>query len=332
MGVELGVTGAGVPVVERGRDDAADVLLDDATLAESGGEDLGFAVGDDGLERAAVGGVDAGAGGVVGQRPRDADGLGGGEGEVETGDGLGGLACAAEPVDDCGGLGAWDLAERLAGDGVLEHAEHAPEGFLGDERAGLDACSVVEPGEAGAEESAGRRAFGGVVGGESGGRAGLRRGGRRRTSGSGSPPPKSSAGSTSSRGVNGSGGALREVGRTTTRDSGCQTCGAQVCADRWEAWIDRRLTRHVGHGSAHRDAESGTEWAVPARPGSRASSSQGRGSMRHMPHDWLRKRFVRKRVDDAIGRLLLQRPHIRGPSRREGSQSYNRPKRPKQSA
>ena len=62
VGVQLRVAGAGVPVVERGRDDAADVLLDHAALAHPGGEDLALAVGDDRLERAPVGGVDPGAG------------------------------------------------------------------------------------------------------------------------------------------------------------------------------------------------------------------------------------------------------------------------------
>ena len=54
VGVQLRVAGAGVPVVERGRDDAADVLLDHAALAHPGGEDLALAVGDDRLEGAAV--------------------------------------------------------------------------------------------------------------------------------------------------------------------------------------------------------------------------------------------------------------------------------------
>ena len=99
VGVQLRVAGAGVPVVERGRDDAADVLLNHAALAHPGGEDLALAVGDDRLQRAAVGGVDPGAGGVVGERPRDRDGLRRGEGQVETGDGLRRLLRPPEVVD-----------------------------------------------------------------------------------------------------------------------------------------------------------------------------------------------------------------------------------------
>ena len=62
VGVQLGVAGARVPVIERGCDHAANVLGDNAARAGSGGEDPLLGVRNDVLDRGTVGGVDALAG------------------------------------------------------------------------------------------------------------------------------------------------------------------------------------------------------------------------------------------------------------------------------
>ena len=57
----------------------------------------------------------------------------------------------------------FEMAELLARDRVLQHAQHPPQVLLRDDRASLDALTIVEASETGAEEPARRGAFGGVV-------------------------------------------------------------------------------------------------------------------------------------------------------------------------
>jgi len=73
---------------------------------------LALAVGDDRLEGAPVRGIDPGAGWVVGERPRDGDGLRRGEREVEPGDGLRRLLGPSEVIDGLSSL-ARTSTERL---------------------------------------------------------------------------------------------------------------------------------------------------------------------------------------------------------------------------
>ena len=67
-------------------------------------------------------------------------------------------------------MGAVGLAaERLAGDRVGAHPEQIEQVLLGDLRPVLDPAAVVEAGQAGAQEHAGRGSRLGVVAGQVGG-------------------------------------------------------------------------------------------------------------------------------------------------------------------
>ena len=128
MGVQVGVVLAGVPVVERGGDHAADVDLGAAVGADPGLRDVPLDDRDDLGDRVAVAGIQPLAGVVVGQRPQHADRLGRGEGAVEPGD-------RAAPVLVLG-VDVRGLAEPLPGGRVLPVGEQPLHLRRGDERPG----------------------------------------------------------------------------------------------------------------------------------------------------------------------------------------------------
>ena len=195
--VELGVPGPRVAVGEGGGHHSVDVLLDHAVGARARVEHLALGVGEDDLDGPPVAGVDQGLGLPVGQCPGDRDRLRRRERQVEPGHGrtegssLGPfLGFDAGPLLGAfgaggggrhggdslghprgqGEVGAVGLAaERLAGDRVGAHAEQIEQVLLGHLRTRLDPAAVVEAGQAGAQEHAGRRPRLGVVAGQVGG-------------------------------------------------------------------------------------------------------------------------------------------------------------------
>jgi hypothetical protein len=159
VGMQVRVVGAGVVVIERGRNDAGDLALHDRSTrafrarprrdnlalheVECLGEGAMVCLGDD---RLCPG---------VGDRPQDAGRLRNRERHVEPGHRLPRLARLGLLV------GAEAGAELLAADGMLAMADQSPEVLLGDLVADLE--FTVEAGDAGAEPVAERGALLGVV-------------------------------------------------------------------------------------------------------------------------------------------------------------------------
>ena len=153
--VQVRVAVSGVPVVERGGDDAARADLAAAGVADAGAGDCALDEVEGLVDGGPVGGVDAGARAVVAERPEDRGGLGDGEGEVVADDG---------PV----GAVAVGAAEGRAGQWVVAVAEDGGHGGFGDRGARVEVarCVVAEAGEPAAEPATGRVAGGLVVGDE----------------------------------------------------------------------------------------------------------------------------------------------------------------------
>ena len=84
VGVQVGVSLAGVPVVERCGHDAARFCLDDSPGALAGADGVGLHHGHDVIDRVVVSGLDLLAHASIPERPHHRHGLGWGEGEVEA--------------------------------------------------------------------------------------------------------------------------------------------------------------------------------------------------------------------------------------------------------
>ena len=166
VGVQLGVAGSGVPVVERGGDEPSGGDLGDAGMTGPGLDHPVIEPGQRVVDRSAVSGMYGCLGLVIGHGPQHGDRLRHGEREIETGNGfalgLGDLAGSGLRPGRSLLLGDRCPAESFAGLGVSRVFEEPAGGSGGDTGAGVD----VEAGEAGTNPASGRCAGLGVVAGE----------------------------------------------------------------------------------------------------------------------------------------------------------------------
>ena len=141
VGVQVRVALAGVPVVERRRDDAARLCLDDSPGALAGTDGVGLHHVHDVIDRVVVSGLDLLAHAGIPQRPHHRHGLGWGEGEVEAVHRLGLVGARDLPLDlldaRCALIGA-QLSAQVGGErahpvsGGHVSGERAPERPVGD--------------------------------------------------------------------------------------------------------------------------------------------------------------------------------------------------------
>ena len=141
VGVQVRVSLAGVPVVERRRDDAARLCLDDSPGALAGADGVGLHHGHDVIDRVVVSGLDLLAHAGIPQRPQNRHGLGWGEGEVEAVHRLGLVGARDLPLDlldaRCALIGA-QVSAQVGGErahpvsGGHVSGERAPEQLVGD--------------------------------------------------------------------------------------------------------------------------------------------------------------------------------------------------------